>query len=74
MKLVIQTNNNNEPSLLMVPEGHAEQLQLSEIKKRVLELKLEHWDSDSNNLHDWVVTTDWGFNLRLKKENGNRPN
>ena len=52
----------------MVPEGHAETLQLSAIKKDVLDLKLEHWDSDTNGIKNWTKADEWGFNLPLISE------
>ena len=68
MKLVIQRHVDRNPSLLLSPEGHAEMLQLSEVKRLVLELKIDHWDSDSNNLKNWNDIENWGFNLPLVLE------
>lgn len=72
MKIVVQKTGDTA-SLLLVPEGHAEEVQLAQVKHRVLELGLEHWDSDSNNLHNWTNAKDWGFNLVLVREAKKQP-
>lgn len=69
MKLIIQNfENRKKINLLMVPEGHAESVQLAEIKMRALGLGLDHWDSDTDGWKDWTKADEWGFNLVLTKE------
>lgn len=73
MKIIIQDNvDGSSISMLLVPEGYAETLQLAEIKSKALELKLEHWDSDTNGLDNWTKADQWGFNLVLTREAGKR--
>lgn len=68
MKLIIQTHTDRAPSLLMVPESDSDTQYLAALKNRVLQLGLDHWDSDTNGWRSWTKTDEWGFNLVLAKD------
>jgi hypothetical protein len=53
----------------MVPEGHAEQVQLGELKRYALAYGLDHFDSNENGNENWKEADKWGFNLILSKDN-----